>query len=77
MYSTREIIKAFKEVNPEKTITEDLIRHVIRRGSMQAPALFAGRYVWTNAVVEELARHLGLKSPKTRQLVACRKTEAE
>jgi hypothetical protein len=63
MYSTREVLLILKEANPDGCVTEDRIRRVIRRGEVASPKLFAGRFVWTQNRVLQLARSLGLKAP--------------
>jgi hypothetical protein len=62
MYSTREIIKALAEANPNQRIDEERIRRAIRRGAISPPSTVAGRFVWTQADLKSLANALGLQS---------------
>lgn len=64
MHSTSDVVRQLQLGNPARTITEDRIRHAIRSGQVAAPPTFAGRYVWSDEAVKEIARALGLITPR-------------
>jgi len=63
MLSTRDVLNLLRDANPGVEITEDRVRHVIRRGEIDAPSSFAGRLVWAKEDVEALAAALRLACP--------------
>jgi hypothetical protein len=63
MHSTRDVIAALKSENPGKQVTEEHIRHALRKGDVPKPMSFAGRLAWTDSEVQQLARCLGLRVP--------------
>ncbi len=65
MQSTREVIALLSDANPCVQVTEDRIRHALRRGDIQPPSTFAGRLAWTPEDILALAKALGLKAPQT------------
>src|SRR5262245_12159119 len=67
MLSTKQVILALRGANPDASITEDRIRHVLRRGAIEPPPQFAGRYQWTPDAVRALANELGLVAPSSRR----------
>ncbi len=66
MFSTREVLKAMREANLDKMVTEDTIRNALRRGEIPTPSIFAGRYAWKPAEILHLAHQLDLKVPTLR-----------
>ncbi len=62
--TTLDVIDRLRAANPGATITEDRIRHAIRRGDVDPPQLFTNRYAWTDDDVRFLARALGLRTPE-------------
>jgi len=69
MFSTTEVIEVLRAVNPCARISEDRVRHAIRRGAIPAPDTFAGRYAWTWLDIRRLATALGLQSPDENRQV--------
>jgi hypothetical protein len=63
MFTTREVIELVRKANPEVHITEDRVRHAIRRTAVKAPARFGGRYAWSRQDIRRLTRCLGLTMP--------------
>lgn len=63
MLSTAHVLRILAKANPDRRITEDTLRSCIRRGEVQLPPLFAGRYAWSSDDVAKLARALGLEPP--------------
>lgn len=63
MISTRQLLTFLRDANPERRITEDLIRVALRRGRIPAPSTFAGRLLWTHAEARAAAKALGLNAP--------------
>ena len=63
MLSTAHVLRILAKANPDRRITEDTLRSCIRRGEVQLPPLFAGRYAWSLDDVANLARALGLNPP--------------
>jgi hypothetical protein len=63
MFSTREILNLLRDANPGVAITEDRVRHAIRRGEVPTPPSFAGRLLWSYADLALLAAALGLSAP--------------
>ena len=63
MFSTREVLGLLAEANPTETVDEERLRRAIRVGSVHAPSMVAGRYVWDETEVSEVAAALGLQSP--------------
>ena len=63
MYGTVSAIAAIARANPGTVVSEDRVRHVLRKGHIPAVRRFAGRLVWSTSDIELLAQHLGLKSP--------------
>lgn len=64
MLSTAHVLRILAKANPDRRITEDTLRSCIRRGDVQLPPLFAGRYAWSSDDVAKLARALGLEPPR-------------
>jgi len=64
MRTTREVIAALRDANPNAAVTEEGIRHALRRGDVPRPTSFAGRLAWTNDEIHQLAQVLGLRAPK-------------
>lgn len=62
MRSTKQTVALLARANPRESVTEDRIRQALRRGVVAAPALIAGRFVWTKDDVTSLAGALGLRS---------------
>jgi hypothetical protein len=63
MYSTRRLLRDLEFANPFNSVTEEQIRRAIRDGLIEAPCTVAGRFVWTDAEVDALARALGVNPP--------------
>ena len=63
MFTTRKVLALLRKANPGSVVTEDRVRHALRRGVLALPHQFAGRLAWTTAEVEALARGLGLNPP--------------
>jgi hypothetical protein len=62
MLTTREVLDELRRRYPDARFTEDRLRHALRRGSITAPALVAGRYVWSPKEITALTRALGVPS---------------
>lgn len=60
MLTTRAVLSLLRAANPETKITEDLLRSALRRGLAEPPRCFAGRFLWSLADIQRLARALGL-----------------
>lgn len=60
MLSTQELLATLKRENPGSSITEDRIRHILRRGDIARPRVFAGRLLWTADDIQRLVDLLGL-----------------
>jgi len=63
MQTTKQVLSALRRANPERRVTEDLIRSAIRREVVAAPQLVAGRFLWTPDDVARLADALALWRP--------------
>ncbi len=63
LMTTSEVLALLRRANPGTLITEDRVRHLIRRGVLNPPSLFGGRYAWTDAELTALAKALGYNSP--------------
>ena len=63
MNSTHEALDLLRGANPGARITEDQIRHALRRGDLLRPRVVAGRYIWAPQDLERLAAALGLRPP--------------
>ena len=61
MRSTREVIVFLSDANPGVNVTEDRIRHALRRGDIPPPSTFAGRLAWTSEDILARAKALGLE----------------
>ena len=70
MRSTKAVLDALRAANPDIVISEDRIRHAIRRGDV-TPCSFAGRLAWTAADVAALAAALGLVLPELDDKPGC------
>lgn len=70
MFATKAAIEALRKSNPLVTISEDRVRHVIRRG-LVAPRSFAGRLAWSATDVAALAAALGLVPPRLDDEPGC------
>lgn len=64
MFTTREVLALLRTNNPDRIVTEDLIRSTIRRDRIPAPSTIAGRFLWSVAEIKKLAEALHLSSPK-------------
>ena len=67
MLTTRAVVAALLSANPGAPVTEDRVRHALRRGAVAPPSQFAGRYQWTPESVRALAKALGLSTPSPRK----------
>ena len=63
MYSTRTVLRSLRDANPGVDLTEDRVRHLLRRGDIPTPSTFAGRLVWADDDVRRLAEALGVSCP--------------
>ncbi len=70
MYSTQRVLRGLQAKNPDAAVTEDKIRHAIRRGIV-GPKAFACRLVWTKEDVEKLAKALDLVPPMLEEEHGC------
>ncbi len=70
MFTTRQVLTALRHANPGTVVSEDLIRHAIRRGIVTPPHTFGGRFAWTDTDVATLAAALDLRSPGLRDAAA-------
>lgn len=81
MFSTRKVRIVLRESNPDKEVTEDQIRHVLRRGAITPPQTFAGRLAWTTEDVAALAEQLRLdfdpETPGVEPLIASPEVERQ
>ena len=62
MYSTQTVLRRLQAANPDAAVSEDKIRHAIRRGIV-GPKAFACRLVWTREDIEKLVTALDLAPP--------------
>jgi hypothetical protein len=62
MYSTQIVLRQLQAANPDAAVTEDKIRHAIRRG-LVGPKAFACRLAWTSEDVKKLVSALDLVPP--------------
>jgi hypothetical protein len=67
LISTKELIRALQDANPEAHVSEDAVRVAIRRGKVKPPCTFAGRLAWDRADVVAIARALDLCCPPGRR----------
>lgn len=63
MLSTRSVLRLLRDANPGVELTEDRIRHLLRREVIPAPSSFSGRLAWTDVDVQRLAAALGITAP--------------
>lgn len=63
MYPTRTVIRLLRDANPGVELTEDRIRHLLRREEIPTPSTFSGRLAWTDVDVQRLADALGIAAP--------------
>lgn len=63
MFSTPDVIRLLRESNPAANVSENRVRHALRRGTVARPAIFSGRLIWTIEDVVRIASALGLKVP--------------
>lgn len=63
MFTTRDVLIQLRHANPGAEITEDRLRHALRRQAVSRPLLIAGRYLWTHREVDEIASALRLQPP--------------
>lgn len=69
MYPTRTVIRLLRDANPGVELTEDRIRHLLRREEIPTPSTFSGRLAWTDEDVRRLAVALNVAAP-TASVVA-------
>lgn len=69
MFSTADSIRLLRAANPGKRVTEDKVRHVLRRGCGPTPKSFSGRLVWSREDVGTLALALGLLAPALESIL--------
>lgn len=63
MIGTREVVRRLAAANPSRDLTEEHVRRALRTGTIDPPSTVAGRFVWQEADLPELARALGLSAP--------------
>lgn len=63
MLSTRAVLALLRDANPGVPLTEDRVRHALRRGEFPTPATFSGRLAWAPEDVRRLAAALGVAAP--------------
>lgn len=65
MHTTSDALCLLRSSNPlvRDSITEDRLRHALRRGLLERPPIFAGRLVWSEEHVRALAFALGVTPP--------------
>lgn len=63
MYSTRDVLDALRRANPASPITEDRVRHALRRGDLDWPSTCGGRLIWSSTDIQNLAAALDLRGP--------------
>jgi hypothetical protein len=63
MFTTRQVLALLSSANPSVLLTEDRIRHAVRRHALDAPDTFGGRWAWRWRDVVALAAVLELKVP--------------
>jgi hypothetical protein len=57
----RAAIDLFGQRNFALAITEDRIRHVLRRGDIPRPRVFSGRLLWTADDIQQLCQSSGFR----------------
>ena len=63
MLTTTEVLRSLRAANPGTVITEDRIRHALRRGDLPSPESFAGRLAWSDQDIAALAQALKVEQP--------------
>lgn len=63
MFTTNEVLELLAKANPTHAVTEDRLRHALRRAGRPRPSTFAGRLVWTAGEVTAIARAMKLTPP--------------
>ncbi len=63
MKSTREVLALLSSASQGVQITEDRVRHALRRGDLEPPSTFAGRLAWSWPDILALASALGVNAP--------------
>lgn len=64
--TTREVVQILRERHPAAGITEDRIRHAIRRGDV-TPETWGGRLAWSVSDVDRLEAALVSSAPSEAQ----------
>jgi len=62
MFNTQEVVRLLQAANPGDQVSEDRVRHAIRRG-LVGPKVFASRLAWSAHDVLKLAQALNLIPP--------------
>lgn len=70
MFGTRQLLELAGIKTGGRLVTEDRLRHALRRGLVRRPAQIGGRFVWSPEDVEVVASVLG--AAPTAALVAAR-----
>ncbi len=63
MHSTQQVVRLLRDANPNSQVSEEHIRRVLRRGDLIGPALVAGRLIWRDDEIVQLAAALQLVAP--------------
>jgi hypothetical protein len=63
MLTTGEVLDLLRKANPSANITEDKLRHAMRRPGAPAPSTFGGRLAWTEDDIVQVATAMKLTPP--------------
>jgi hypothetical protein len=72
MFTTRSVLALLRSANPTVALTEDRVRHAVRRQLLEPPDTFGGRWAWRWRDVLALASALELNVPTEADLQARR-----
>jgi hypothetical protein len=72
MFTTQQVLALLRFANPTVALTEDRVRHAVRRQLVEPPDTFGGRWAWRWSDVQALAAALDLNAPTVADLQARR-----
>lgn len=64
MISTRQLLTAIQEANPEAPLSEERLRRAIRNGSIAPPARVGDRFIWSVDEARAVAEAFHLALPR-------------
>lgn len=64
MHTTPLVLRILRACNAEARVSEDQVRHLLRREPSLRPKVLSGRFLWFADDIRRLAEALGLKTPK-------------